>query len=317
LATRHAEARQLVGNRPGRVHGGSSPCGGSSGAMLRDRRFCKTTITEFERSGLMQEEFATRRGVSVGTLRVWIATAARPGADSRAPSTDEERRGRERVLLKCKYSEGERGLEHQGCELRPVTLNQRNRRSQATGGSPASRFEAVVLATSTSMPVTAVVTLPTPTWAPGFAIEASRFEGVVLTMSTWAPGYDRTGHVSRSDVGAIKPSGYEHGVHGLREHAVHQRRQHNLAGRQPTWGAAGHGRTCRAGRGHVGARDEGRHVGRPHVGPRLCSKLSCWTCTRGLPQRSRPSWPGSRGRPGRRATSRLHRAAARSPPDCR
>lgn len=40
--------------------------------MLRDRRFWTTAITEFERSGLTQEAFAARRGVSVGTLRGWI-----------------------------------------------------------------------------------------------------------------------------------------------------------------------------------------------------------------------------------------------------
>jgi hypothetical protein len=40
--------------------------------MLRDRRFWTTAITEFERSGVTQEAFAARRGVSVGTLRGWI-----------------------------------------------------------------------------------------------------------------------------------------------------------------------------------------------------------------------------------------------------
>jgi hypothetical protein len=40
--------------------------------MLRSRRFWTTAINEFERSGLTQEVFATRRGVSVGTLRGWI-----------------------------------------------------------------------------------------------------------------------------------------------------------------------------------------------------------------------------------------------------
>jgi len=37
--------------------------------MSRDRRFWTTAITEFERSGLTQEAFAARQGVSVGTLR--------------------------------------------------------------------------------------------------------------------------------------------------------------------------------------------------------------------------------------------------------
>lgn len=40
--------------------------------MFRSRKFWMTAISEFERSGLSQEAFATQQGVSVGTLRGWI-----------------------------------------------------------------------------------------------------------------------------------------------------------------------------------------------------------------------------------------------------
>lgn len=40
--------------------------------MIRSRKFWTTAIREFERSEVSQEAFATRRGVSVGTLRGWI-----------------------------------------------------------------------------------------------------------------------------------------------------------------------------------------------------------------------------------------------------